>query len=177
MSVSPYTLNNLYNQGVLDYAPYDLCTGVNMNNNLYMQNAMQGSLYQNYGSGSDMFVNNGVNGGVNNSIGFNNLQTGMNGFGGVNGNTGFNNSQAGMNGFGGVNGNIISNNPQAGINGFGGGFGELGQKISNVPTFVKGLVSGALILGTAILCLRGKKKPPVQEQGFFSKLKFWKKNK
>ena len=27
MAINPYTLNNLYNYGILDYAPYELCSG------------------------------------------------------------------------------------------------------------------------------------------------------
>ena len=102
----------------------------------------------------------------------------MNGFGGVNGNVGFNNPQAGINGLGGVNGNVLTNNSQAGINGFGGGFGKLGQAISNTPNSIKGLLAAGLIIGTAALCLKRGKKPPVkqpQTSNFFSKLKFWKK--
>ena len=126
MTVNPYTLNSLYNQGVLDYVPYDLYSGGMysnpfINTNPYMQSAMQGGLYQNYGMSGDSFFYGEDNNARNRG---------------------------------------------------------LGKSFNNIPTFAKGLVSGALILGTAILCLKGKKKPPISpatKEGFFSKLKFWKK--
>ncbi len=164
MSVSPNTLNNLYAQGIIDYTPYDLCGGANVSSfaamaNPYMNSAMQGSLYQNYGMAGDSFNSQIPQGGM-----------GMYGFGGG---IGFNNPQAGMNGFG---GGMSFNNSPAGINGFGGGFGELGNSVSKMPSFIKGLASGAIIIGTLALCLRGgKKKAPVNTESFWSKLKFWKK--
>lgn len=127
MAVNPFTLNSLYNQGIIDYTPYDLCNGgmypgmYGAGMNPYMQSAMQGNLYQNYGTGQDGFF---------------------------------------------YGSNCCANNR---------GFGNTLDKI---PNFLKGLVAGTLIIGTAALCLRGKKKPPVkpeQNESFFSKLKFWKK--
>ena len=66
MAINPYTLNNLYNYGILDYAPYELCNGgVNVSSmngmqNPYLSNAMQGTLFQQYGSQADSFtMNNG----------------------------------------------------------------------------------------------------------------------
>ena len=215
--VSLYSLQNLYNQGILDYVPAELASAPNVSSlagmqNPYLNMAMQGNLYQSAGMAPDSFsyTNAGINaitqdgtaghanagyvggnagggyytaglngfGGINGNYGFNNPQAGMNGFGGVNGNVGFNNPQAGINGLGGVNGNVLTNNSQAGINGFGGGFGKLGQAISNTPNSIKGLLAAGLIIGTAALCLKRGKKPPVkqpQTSNFFSKLKFWEK--
>ena len=157
MSVSQHTLNNLYNQGILDYVPYDLINGPvtaypNGGFNPYLQCAMQGHLYQNHGNTADSFSS--TNGAVSTET-------------------------AGVNGFGAVNGNVFMNNPQAGINGFGGGFGKVGEAVNRTPNLVKGLLSGALIFGTLYLCLKGKKKAPANttQEGFLSKLKFWKKNK
>ncbi len=127
MAVNPFTLNSLYNQGIIDYTPYDLCNGgmypgmYGAGMNPYMQSAMQGGLYQNYGMSGDSFFYGEDNNARNRG---------------------------------------------------------LGKSFNNIPTFAKGLVSGALILGTAILCLKGKKKPPISpatKESFFSKLKFWKK--
>ena len=178
MSVSPYTMNNLYAQGILDYVPYDLCYMPNVSAysnfaNPYMQSAMQGNLYRNYGMGNDSFVRN----------------TGMNGFGIPVGAE----SNAGMNGFG-IQG--VGNYSQAGINGFGGGFGSLGQDVSQgigntisfaekMPAPLKGILALGIIGGALALCLK-KCKKPASSEGFFSKLgdkfsnfgdklKFWKK--
>lgn len=196
--VSLYSLQNLYNQGILDYVPVELASAPNVSSlagmqNPYLNMAMQGNLYQSAGMAPDSFsyANAGINaitqdgtaghanaGYVGGNAGGGYYTAGLNGFGGVNGNVGFNNPQAGINGLGGVNGNVLTNNSQAGINGFGGGFGKLGQAISNTPNSIKGLLAAGLIIGTAALCLKRGKKPPVkqsQTSNFFSKLKFWKK--
>ena len=62
MAVNPYTLQCLYEKGILEYVPYDLMGGAPMaaisstGVNPYMQSAAQGSLYQNYGAGHDSFT-------------------------------------------------------------------------------------------------------------------------
>lgn len=189
MSINQFTLNNLYSQGILDYVPYDLCGGANVSTlqgmqNPYLSSAMQGNLYQTSGTLTDSFTSSIAFGGINGNVGFNNPQAGMNGFGvqgiGVNSNAGMNGfgmsgigtqSNAGMNGFGMTGVGTQSN---AGMNGFGGGFGKLGQNtaafISGIPNTVKGLISAGLIIGTTVFCLKGKKKPPVEKTGFWSKL-------
>lgn len=163
MTVSPFTLNNLYGQGIIDYVPYDLGVSqipmMNGMQNPYMQNAMQGALYQKHGTMPDAFTHS----------------AGLNGFGvqGI-GET----SSAGLNGFG---ESEIGKKTSAGINGFGGGFGNLGKDFSNgvektvsfidrIPTFVKGLISGAIAVGAVAYCLKGKKKPPEPKSGFWSKM-------
>ncbi len=178
MTVNPYTMNNLYAQGILDYVPYDLGYAPNVSSyanfpNPYMQTAMQGDLYRNYGLGNDSFVRS----------------AGMNGFGLPVGAE----SNAGMNGFG-IQG--VGDYSQAGINGFGGGFGTLGQNFSQgvsntisfaekIPAPIKGILALGVIGGALALCFRIGKKP-ASSQGFFSKLgdklsdfgeklKFWKK--
>ncbi len=166
MSVSPYTLNNLYNQGILDYAPYDLAGGVNVSalngiTNPYMNMAMSGAMYQNYGMYGDAFTP------MNYAIGqFSN--TGMNSYG-QNGIGDF--SQAGMNAYG-LQG--IGTHSNAGMNAYGGGFKEFGIKTINffqsIPNTIKGLFAGALIVGTTIHCLkRGKKPVPQQNQSLWNK--------
>ena len=60
MSISQYTLETLYNNGAIDYVPYDLMMpmpSVQMNANQYMNAASQGNLYANYGA-NDAFVGN-----------------------------------------------------------------------------------------------------------------------
>lgn len=193
--VSLYSLQNLYNQGILDYVPTELASGPNVSSlngmqNPYLNMAAQGNLYQTAGMTPDSFSHSGANlgfqdgghanaGYIGGQAGNGFYGAGMNAFGGVNGNLGFNNPQAGLNGFGGVNGNVLTNNSQAGINGFGGGFGKLGQAVSNTPSMIKGLIAGGIIIGTTMLCLKKGKKAPVkvqhQNSGFLSKLKFWKK--
>lgn len=164
MAINPYTLNNLYNQGILDYAPYDLCNGgINVNSldgmqNPYLNAAMQGNLYRNSN--------------ISDSFGFSTPQA----------------QNAGVDAFGGINGNIISNNSPAGINAFGGGMDKVTGTISNgfykanaivdkTPTLVKGIISGALILGSIGLCLKCKKKPMIDKslQNSNPWWKFWKK--
>lgn len=170
MAVSPYTLNNLYNQGIIDYVPYDLVnTNIGgMSAQAYMNSAMQGAMYQNHGMMQDQFTPTQT---------YSNPQ--VSALGGLNNNIVSNNPEAGMNGFGGINGNTFFNNQQAGVEGFGGGFGKLGAQtssfVNSIPKSVLGIVSGALVIGTCVLCLKGRKKPPVQKEGFMSKLKFWKK--
>lgn len=189
MAVNPFTLNNLYSNGILDYAPYELCTGgVNVSSlngmqNPYLSSAMQGSLYQKYGNEADSFtMNNGTPFSMEN-IG-SQSSAGMNGFGlegvGIQ-------SSAGINGFG-MEG--IGSQSSAGTNAWG-GFADAGRNISNgvmntvsfidrIPPVLKGIASALLIIGSAALVLKGKKKPPVQNKSFFTKLNpanWFKKNK
>ena len=195
--VSLYSLQNLYNQGILDYVPAELASTQNVSSlagmqNPYLNMAAQGNLYQTAGMTPDSFSYSGTNLGFQDGTAghlnagyvggsYNNgfANAGLNALGGINGSIGMNNSQAGMNGFGGVNGNILTNNSQAGINGFGGGFGKLGQTVANTPNIIKGLIAGGIIIGTTMLCLKKGKKAPVKVQSqntsFLSKLKFWKK--
>ena len=195
--VSLYSLQNLYNQGILDYVPAELASSQNVSSlagmqNPYLNMAAQGNLYQTAGMTPDSFSYSGTNLGFQDGTAghlnagyvggsYNNgfANAGMNALGGINGSIGMNNSQAGMNGLGGVNGNILTNNSQAGINGFGGGFGKLGQTVANTPNIIKGLIAGGIIIGTTMLCLKKGKKAPAKVQpqntSFLSKLKFWKK--
>ena len=89
MSVNPYTLQCLYEKGILDYVPYDLMGGVPMGTmsstgiNPYMQMAAQGGLYQNYGAGHDSFTHSSdyisasaTPGIYSNYGGYNNIQAG-----------------------------------------------------------------------------------------------------
>lgn len=163
MTVSPYTMNNLYAQGILDYVPYDLGYMPNVSSyanfsNPYMQTAMQGALYQNYGSANDSFMRN----------------TGMNGFG-IQGVGEY--SQAGINGFGGGFGSLGRDVSQ--------GIGNTVSFAEKMPAPLKGILALGIIGGALALCLR-KGKKPASSEGFFSKLgdkfsgfgdklKFWKK--
>ena len=162
MTIDPFTLNNLYGQGIIDYVPYDLGITPSASygmQNPYLQSAMQGQLYRTQGTVNDSFVKS----------------AGMNGFGEQNiGHT----ASGGLNGFGEQG---IGGESNAGVNGFGGGLGNLSADFSNglektvsffdrIPTFVKGLISGVIVVGTIAYCLKGKKKPPEPKTSFWTKM-------
>lgn len=196
MSVNPYTLNNLYSQGILDYAPYELCnSGINVSSmngisNPYLNTAMQGTQFQNYGQTPDSFCASGKIGTVQpnpemssarGSFGFGNDSIGIN-------------SQAGSNAYG-LQG--IGAQSQAGSNAYGlqgigmqspseqaawGGFGDTSQGIKdgiskvsgfaqNIPSPIKGLAAAGMMIGALVLALKTKKKPQVKPKtNFFSNL-------
>ncbi len=196
MSVNPYTLNNLYSQGILDYAPYELCnSGINVSSmngisNPYLNTAMQGTQFQNYGQTPDSFCASGKTGTVQpnpemssarGSFGFGNDSIGIN-------------SQAGSNAYG-LQG--IGAQSQAGSNAYGlqgigmqspseqaawGGFGDTSQGIKdgiskvsgftqNIPSPIKGLAAAGMMIGALALALKTKKKPQVKPKtNFFSNL-------
>ena len=196
MSVNPYTLNNLYSQGILDYAPYELCnSGINVSSmngisNPYLNTAMQGTQFQNYGQTPDSFCASGKIGTVQpnpemssarGSFGFGNDSIGIN-------------SQAGSNAYG-LQG--IGAQSQAGSNAYGlqgigmqspseqaawGGFGDTSQGIKdgiskvsgfaqNIPSPIKGLAAAGMMIGALALALKTKKKPQLKPKtNFFSNL-------
>ena len=196
MSVNPYTFNNLYSQGILDYAPYELCnSGINVSSmngisNPYLNTAMQGTQFQNYGQTPDSFCASGKIGTVQpnpemssarGSFGFGNDSIGIN-------------SQAGTNAYG-LQG--IGAQSQAGSNAYGlqgigmqspseqaawGGFGDTSQGIKdgiskvsgfaqNIPSPIKGLAAAGMMIGALALALKTKKKPQVKPKtNFFSNL-------
>ena len=196
MSVNPYTLNNLYSQGILDYAPYELCnSGINVSSmngisNPYLNTAMQGTQFQNYGQTPDSFCASGKIGTVQpnpemssarGSFGFGNDSIGIN-------------SQAGSNAYG-LQG--IGAQSQAGSNAYGlqgigmqgpseqaawGGFGDTSQGIKdgiskvsgftqNIPSPIKGIAAAGMMIGALALALKTKKKPQAKPKtNFFSNL-------
>ena len=174
---NPYTLNHLYSQGILDYVPYDLCSGAVVSpmmgmQNPYMNAAQQGALYQNHGMYGDT-VEIGLG---NQNIG-SQSQAGVNkfGLGGI-GSQGASGSNAfGLSGIG-------ANSQAGGANSWG-GFGDAQNCVSkaaatlnSIPNFVKGIAAGVLMIGSLALVLkRGKKPVQVEKQGFFSKLNPFKK--
>ena len=165
MSVNSFTLNNLYNQGILDYVPFELCNGSNVSlmngmQNPYLQSAQQGALYQNHGQQGDKVELGGVNNGF-----------GLEGVGSQ--------SNAGADAWG-LNG-VGTYSSAGGANAWGGfgdvnnGFNKTISTIERTPNFVKGLAAGALMIGAVALSLRRGKKPPVEMQSFFAKLNPFKK--
>lgn len=167
MAVSPFTLQNLYNQGILDYVPAELAGGVNVSNlsgmqNPYLDMATQGRLYQNAMRGQDSFsyTGNGSSLGGNNKEIIGDLKAGINASG--------------------INPEYPIGASDAGINGFGGGFGKIGEgvstAISSTSGLWKGLASGLVLLGTIRYCIKKCKKPKQKTtSNFMSKLQFWKK--
>ncbi len=177
MTVSPFTLNSLYAQGIIDYAPYELCnssvnpvplTGMA---NPYLTSAMQGALYQNHGKSGDSFSYSsplGMHHSENSGTGHN--AWGVQGIG--------TESSAGLNAFG-LGG--IGTDSHAGFNAWG-GFNDVGGNISShldgsvpfldrIPKAVKGIAAGVLMIGSLALVFRSRgKKTPVKKTGLFSKL-------
>lgn len=196
MSVNPYTLNNLYSQGILDYAPYELCnSGINVSSmngisNPYLNTAMQGTQFQNYGQTPDSFCASGKIGTVQPNP---EMSSARGSFGFGNDNIGIN-SQAGSNAYG-LQG--IGAQSQAGSNAYGlqgigmqgpseqaawGGFSDTSQGIKdgiskvsgftqNIPSPIKGLAAAGMMIGALALALKTKKKPQVKPKtNFFSNL-------
>lgn len=196
MSVNPYTLNNLYSQGILDYAPYELCnSGINVSSmngisNPYLNTAMQGTQFQNYGQTPDSFCASGKIGTVQPNP---EMSSARGSFGFGNDNIGIN-SQAGSNAYG-LQG--IGAQSQAGSNAYGlqgigmqgpseqaawGGFSDTSQGIKdgiskvsgftqNVPSPIKGIAAAGMMIGALALALKTKKKPQIKPKtNFFSNL-------
>lgn len=185
MAMNAFTLNNLYSQGIIDYVPFELCNGVNVSamngmQNPYLQSAMQGALYQNHGMyGDSVEIGAGVNGGVNGiggNIGSQSNAGGLNAYGidGVG-----TQSAAGLNSFG-IEG-IGTNSPAAeqawgGFNDVRNNFQKTVSTVESMPKFLKGIIAGGLMIGSAALVLKRGKKPPVEQQtGFWAKLNPFKK--
>ena len=174
MSIDYLTLNNLYNNRVLEYVPTELLepmTALPQNPNiintsmppLYGNNP---SCYLDYTDITPMYNNNMSATGLSNNVqGYNNYA---------------NNSMANQ------YGNYSYNNPldlnQTSLNGENLG-SKMKKNIFTTPNLLKGLLSLGLIIGTGVLLFkRGKKKIPKMttnnssNTNFWSKLKFWKKN-
>lgn len=196
MSVNPYTLNNLYSQGILDYAPYELCnSGINVSSmngisNPYLNTAMQGTQFQNYGQTPDSFCASGKTGTVQPNSEMGSAQVSSS-FG--NENIGIN-SEAGSNAYGlqGIGAKSQTGENAYGLQGIGmqgpseqaawGGFGDTSQSIKdglsrvfgftqNIPSPIKGLAAAGMMIGALALALKTKKKPKVKPKtNFFSNL-------
>lgn len=195
MGVSPYILNQLFANGIIEYVP-DLGQGpmgaMTGMQNPYMDMAMSGRSYQYYGYGSDSFSMTGRPAIYNQAIGTNS-QAGNNMFGlqgvGAQTNTGISNlygqagignqTNTGVSNLYGQDG--IGNSTNTGFSSMFGGFNDIRGKfnsavanVSGAPDIVKGLAALGIIIGT-FYALKGKKKPKVQKQGFFSRLNPFKK--
>ena len=197
MALNPYTLNHLYEKGILEYVPTDLGVSVlpgvlNTPANPYLDMAMQGGLYQNAIGGSDTFtsgVNNYVaygangsnianNGGYPQQIGSLSNAGGMSTFNGVG--VGIQNDNSVAKTFGFANG-IGEQYQGGGLNVFGGfsdtqnnmknGFYKTAAIINNTPRFVLGLLAGAIGIGAVTMAFKKGKKPPQKPNtSFLAKL-------
>jgi len=107
MALNPYTLNHLYEKGILEYVPTDLGISIPLApmqpmSNPYLDLAIQGNLYQNSVSGTDTFTS------LNNNISTQSINNNYNGIGSMS-NAGGINSFIG-NGIGAQNNSSIPNN-------------------------------------------------------------------
>ena len=164
MSVSPYTLNMLYKQGILDEIPMELAApspiGYMGNNvNPYLNNAMSGAAFQNYGQGdSYSFMGNNI-AYNNSSIGIKNNSAynafGLQGIGEKASNNFYGSSDIGMYSNSGLNafglGGIGSRSGNTEMNAWGisgNAQQQVGQALSNVSSspILKPLLALGLIL-------------------------------
>ena len=169
MAVNSYTLNQLYANGIIDYVP-DLGQPIMAGNmqNPYMNMAMQGAGFQNYGSGADSFsYSSSHNMNYNQTIGArsNPLKNAL-GFAGIGSGQGTQNSLNGQTVIGGQS-NIGVANSFGGFTDVSNNVKGVAAKIGGLPDWIKG-VGSLLILGLTFKVLKGKKKP--KKQGFFARL-------
>lgn len=168
MTVLPGSLDYLYYNGILDHIPYEAYEmgpatasgmGYNqMNGSQYLNQAMQGSMYNTY-TNPDTFVRRNSNEyrqgedyslaqqtfGINDGIG--------------------KDSDLEVKAFGDEGKSFR----ETIVN----GAKSTGSSFLNAPNFIKGLVSGALIIGTLFCLLKGKKKAPIES--IPEKTSFWSK--
>ncbi len=171
MAVNPYTLNNLYAQGIIDYVPAELLMPTPVGSmqsmtNPYLNLAKQGNLYQQHGSGDSFSYTGNVPAYAEvNEIGSKSSSGILSMFGDKN--IGVNNSQGVVSTFG---QNGIGYDNQNNIASMYGGFGDTRQNISNgfgkaqaiyngTPTVLKGLAAGAIGLWALVHCFKRKKAP------------------
>lgn len=190
MALNPYTLNHLYEKGILDYVPTDLGITVPVNYstaNPYMNMATQGALYQNAINGTDTFTlgsNVNYNGGYTSQIGSMSNAGGLNSF--IGNGIGTNNNSSILNSFGfnpnigtnsnaGVSNSFIGNGIGQNYNGGGlkifGGFGDTQNGIqsglyktaaiiNNTPKLILGLIAGGIGALGIMAAFKRGKKPP-----------------
>lgn len=213
MAINSFTLNNLYNNGILDYVPYELCSTSPISNMQPLQNPYSNLVAEEKGNfqsyNNDTFSKN--NNSYNQNLNFSQNNQGVMTSGMYGGDSFFNNSlysgsmeqnnnglfsttnpsyqtipglglvgQNGDNGLGlikdfqGNNINTLNNPPQSMMNlntNLTNHMKNATSFINQTPNFVKGLISGTLLLGTLLFCLkRGKKAPTQTQKSFWSKL-------
>lgn len=200
MTVNPYTMNMLYQKGILDYVPQDLMISTPIPvfgdvSNPYLNSAMQGNLYQQYGTMGDSFTSSANAGGgyYNTQIGANSnistnrffgngatgssFQNGLRSMFGFNGNGCQSDSGVTMFGESGIGGNsnINMGNTYGGFedvkNNLSTGFNKTISTVTGLPTVTKGLIAAGILVLTLCGMFKGGKKPPkTSSTGFWSKL-------
>ena len=178
MTVQPWTLMNLYNQGIIDYVPMDLCQTTLMTPSGMMQMAGMGT----YGLPNNFYAGNVSQ--MNGSEYLRNAQKGW----GYNNNTpdSFMRRNNSENQF-----SIIENSYGEDRSGenvdietmangeegkkirqtFTDAVGRATESVISSPTWVKGILAGGITVTTLCLLLkRGKKPADIKKQSFFSKL-------
>ena len=168
MTVNSYTLNQLYANGIIDYVPDLGQAGMfGSMQNPYMNMAMQGAGFQNYGSGADSFsYSTPHNANYNQKIGTNSssLKSAL-GFAGIGSGAGTQNNLSGQTEIGGQS-NVGFANSFGGFTDVSNNMKSVASKISGLPDWVKG-VGSLLIIGLMFKGLKGKKP---KKQGFFARL-------
>lgn len=229
--MNSYSLQNLYNKGILDYVPMELVNVTPVSVMTPMQNpylglAQAGGLYQSSINGQDNFqssANVGINSVQNNGYAQNSNnnysassasrqdfynQNGINNDFSINNSNAQNSTENQKSNFisnfsslfkknnnasntqdnslmNGINNSMSNINPQnkqnefSDITSFKDGIYNTANKINNTSAFVKGLASGAIILGTLIFCFKKGNKTKnvvIQENNssFWSKLNIFK---
>lgn len=137
MALNPYTLNHLYQNGILDYVPTDLMMGTPMGgvlspmNNPYMNMAQQGALYQNYGTVPDSFHSSYTPAYTPNN--YQSISTPANSYVGMNNYSGYNNGMYQKGVQSGFSNPFYGYNSGVNADGYGNSVGQLGN-VGDRPT-------------------------------------------
>ena len=174
MAISQYTLTDLYNKGLIDYVPSDLCytpamTTMSPAVNPYLSMAQTGNLYQKYGSSGDTFSTQAIGNNNNRWAGwaYNTTETGSqsNNFQNM---FGFDGTGSQYMGDAGQNTGSLNQMTVASMHG---GFGDVKRnlsegvdKLSSIPKAVVNIASAIILFGTGYLLLRRGKKPKVPQE-------------
>lgn len=146
MTVLPGSLDYLYYNGILDHIPYEAYEGAPINGSQYLNQAQQGLMYDTYTSPDTFVKRNNSNYKQGEEYSFAKSAFGYND--GVGKDANFEINAVGQEGK--SFRESILDSAKSTASGF-----------NNVPTFVKGLIAGGVMIGTLFYLIRGKKKPLV----------------
>lgn len=157
MTILPGSLDYLYYNGVLDHIPYEAYEvppvgrnagrpGMPVSGSQYMDSAMSGSAYSNYNTLKDSYTSSSKwgNSNIGQDYSFRRAAYGVGN--GIGDDADF---EVQISGTEGKERNKSIRN----------GFSYAKDKVINAPSIIKGLASLALIAGTVVLLVKGKKKP------------------
>ena len=162
MVVNPYTLQHLYNNGIIDYVPQGLVGNVNtmmLNSmqNPYLNLAKQGALYNGYDERDCFYRNNlATQPIIDSEIGSHNTSGVMQNYGfekgiGIHANYGVTDFYGSSSNIG-VNSNDSFSNPYASY-----AKENINDKESNMKnSWLKGALAGTIIVGTLALLFKGR---------------------